>query len=260
MRITFLGTGTSTGIPMVGCDCTVCTSTDPRDARSRTAALVEVKGTTLLIDAGPDLRQQLLSTRTRQVDAVLLSHAHMDHISGIDDLRALNYFQKRPMDLFGDAPTLDAVRRVFAYAFEKDKYPGTPELELHTIGATPFLAAGIPVTPVEVKHYRMPVLGFRIGDLAYITDAKSIDAQEKQKLQQLDVLVLNALRRAPHISHFTLDEALDMVAELKPRRAFFTHISHQLGLHAEVARELPPGVELAHDSLVVDVSDPVQAD
>ena len=256
MRLTFLGTGTSSGVPMVGCDCAVCTSADPRDRRLRSSALVEVAGKVLLIDAGPDLRQQLLTARVKRVDAVLLTHAHMDHISGIDDLRALNYFQREPMDLHGDGPTLDAVRRVYAYAFEEEKYPGTPDLQLHTITGAPFIAAGVRITPVEVKHYRMPVQGFRIGDLAYITDAKSIEPQEKEKLHGLDLLVLNALRRTPHISHFTLGEALALVEELKPRRAFFTHISHQLGLHADVAGELPAGVELAHDGLVVDLPEP----
>ena len=256
MQLTFLGTGTSSGVPMVGCSCDVCTSTDPRDHRLRSSALVRTHGLTLLIDAGPDARQQLLRAGVTALDAVLLTHAHMDHISGIDDLRAFNFFQKKPMDLYGDRTTLDAVRRVFAYAFGDGKYPGTPQLDLHEIGPGPFEIRGVTITPVEVEHYLMPVLGFRIGNFSYVTDAKSIAPAELEKLLGSDVLVLNALRHKEHISHFTLGQAIAVAREIGPRRVYFTHISHQLGRQAVVSTELPAGMHLAYDGLVVDLLDP----
>ena len=253
MKLTFLGTGTSAGVPMVGCTCAVCTSDDPRDQRLRSSVLIEAGGMTLLIDAGPDLRQQLLRADVKRLDAVLLTHAHIDHIAGLDELRAFNFFQKKAMPILASAATLDAVKRMFAYAFEKEKYPGTPDLQLRTIENAPFTLGGLELTPVEVQHYRMPVFGFRIGGLAYITDAKSIAPEEKRKLQGLEVLVLNALRRETHISHFTLAEALALADELTPRQAYFTHVSHQMGRHADVSTELPSGVAFAHDQLVLEV-------
>lgn len=255
MRLTFLGTGTSSGVPMVGCDCEVCVSADPHDRRLRSAALVETRGLTLLIDAGPDLRQQLLRSGTRRLDGVLLTHAHMDHVAGIDDLRSLNFHEKAPVDLYGDRRTLDAVRRVFSYAFEADKYPGTPDLALNEIGTAPFRIGPVEILPIEVQHYRMPVLGFRIGGLCYITDARSIEPKEMEKLKGCEVLVLNALRKEEHIAHLTLGQALDLIDRTKPRRAFLTHVSHQLGLHERIGRELPQGVALAHDGLQVDLPD-----
>lgn len=251
MQLTFLGTGTSQGVPVIACTCAVCRSTDARDKRTRSSVLVEAEGRTLLIDAGPDLRQQMLREQVTQLDGVLLTHEHMDHIAGMDDLRAFSFAQEppRPIPIFGDAPTLTAVRRVFAYAFSGSAYPGMPQFDLHTIGNAPFQAMGVPVVPVEVMHYRMPVLGFRIGGLAYITDAKSIAAAEQEKIKECEVLVVNALRKEEHISHLNLQEALDLIAELAPKRAFLTHISHLMGTHASV--ELPPSVSLAYDGLKV---------
>ncbi|MBL7952409.1 MAG: MBL fold metallo-hydrolase [Flavobacteriales bacterium] len=251
VRVEFLGTGTSQGIPVMACDCAVCSSMDPRDKRLRTSVSVEVGERRILIDAGPDLRQQCLRSSIRDVHAVLLTHEHMDHIAGIDELRAFNFVQQRPMDLYGSEATLHAVRRMFHYAFADVKYPGVPELRLHTIDHRAFEAAGVGVLPVEVMHHQMPVQGYRIGGFAYLTDVKTIAPVELDKLRGLDVLVLNALRIKPHLSHLNLAEALDIVADLKPRRAFFTHISHLLGAHGTVGATLPPGVELAYDGLVV---------
>ncbi|MBX2973642.1 MAG: MBL fold metallo-hydrolase [Flavobacteriales bacterium] len=256
MRMEFLGTGTSQGVPVVACACAVCCSADPRDQRLRSSVRITVGGAELLIDAGPDLRQQALRSGMQRLDAVLLTHEHMDHVSGIDELRAFNFVQQQAMVLHGLPRTLDAVRRIYHYAFVEHKYPGVPELRLDPVGTEVFHAAGVPVTPVEVMHDRLPVLGYRIGDVAYITDAKTIAAGERMKLKGLDVLVINALRIKPHHSHFNMEEALAVVAELAPRRAFFTHISHLLGRHVEVGLSLPDGVELACDGLVVHADGP----
>lgn len=215
--------------------------------------MVQAQGRTVLIDAGPDLRQQMLRERVQDLDAVLLTHEHMDHIAGMDDLRAFCFLHEPPraMPIYGGTATLTAVRRVFAYAFSGANYPGIPQFEMHPIGQQPFVAGKMPVMPVEVRHHNMPVLGFRIGDLTYITDANSIPEAEKEKIRGSRVLVVNALRHQKHISHFNLAEALALVAELAPERAFLTHISHLMGLHATVA--LPPNVQLAHDGLVVEL-------
>lgn len=252
MRLTFLGTGTSSGVPMIGCACTVCTSTDPRDKRLRSSVLVEDHGTAVLIDAGPDLRQQLLRANVRDVDAVLLTHEHIDHIAGIDDLRAFNFFQKRPMPVYGMPRTLDAVRHMYAYAFEQERYPGTPQLDLRPIGNAPFAIGPLRITPVEVDHFRMSVFGYRFDDLAYVTDAKTIQEAEMEKLRGCRTLVLNALRKQEHVSHLTLKEALDLVDALRPENALFTHVSHQMGLHAEVEMDLPRHARIAYDGMVVE--------
>ncbi|MBK8227387.1 MAG: MBL fold metallo-hydrolase [Flavobacteriales bacterium] len=253
VSLEFLGTGTSQGVPVVGCACAVCRSTDARDRRLRASALLRVDGRALLIDAGPDLRQQLLRARVDHLDAVLLTHEHMDHIGGIDDLRALNYRMKRPMDIHASTHTLSALQSTFAYAFAADRYPGVPELHLHPITGRAFEAGGVAIEKIEVMHYRMPVLGFRIGGLAYITDAKTIDAEEVERLRGIDTLVLNALRIEEHVSHLNLKEALAMVERIAPKRAYFTHISHLLGRHDDVSRGLPGNVALAYDGLRVDV-------
>ncbi len=253
MQLTFLGTGTSQGVPVIACACEVCQSQDPRDKRTRTSALVEAGGKRLLIDAGPDLRQQMLREQVRSIDAVLLTHEHMDHIAGLDDTRAFSFATEPPRDveIFANAATLEAVQRVFSYAFSGSQYPGMPRFALHTVGLAPFVAAGVEVQPVEVMHLHMPVLGYRIGGLSYITDAKSISATEKEKLKGSTVLVVNALRKAEHISHFNLEEALALITELQPRRAYLTHLSHLMGLHAGI--QLPPHVHLAYDGLKVEV-------
>ena len=251
-RIHFLGAGTSQGVPVVLCTCAVCTSNDGRDKRLRTSAWIHVDGIDLLIDAGPDLRQQALRSGLPGLDAVLLSHEHMDHVAGIDDLRAFNFAQGRAMDIHANAATLAAVQRMFHYAFAAERYPGAPVLRLHAVGSEPFHIGSVQVRPIRVQHGNMEVLGYRLGDLAYLTDVKSIDHTERAKLKGLDVLVVNALRLTPHHSHISLSEAMALVHELAPARAYFTHISHLLGKHAEVQKDLPNGMFLAYDGLVVD--------
>jgi len=254
LTLEFLGTGTSQGVPVIACACRVCTSSDARDVRLRSAGLIKVDGRALLIDAGPDLRAQMLRSRVASLDAVLLTHEHMDHVGGIDELRSFNFSQGCAMDIHGLPRTLDAVRNMFHYAFKADRYPGTPVLDLHPVEDAPFEVAGVAVTPVPVAHQDLPVLGYRVGGLAYITDAKTIDDRAMDRLQGLDVLVLNALRIQPHPSHLNLEEALALAGRIGAARTYFTHISHLLGLHAEVQGLLPSGMQLAYDGLVVTAS------
>ncbi len=249
LTITFLGTGTSSGVPMIGCECRVCHSTDKKDKRLRSSILVQSPATTLVVDTGPDFRYQMLREKIKQLDAVIFTHPHKDHLAGLDDIRAFNFFTKKPIDIYADSLTEEAVRRDFYYAFTDTKYPGIPELNMNTISQEPFLVGDIPVVPVLVWHMKMPVLGFRFGRFTYITDANRIEDAEKDKIRGSEVLVLNALRKQKHISHFTLDEAIDMADELQAKRAYFTHISHQLGLHEEIESELPDGRHLAWDGL-----------
>lgn len=254
MRITFLGTGTSTGVPMIACGCPVCTSPDKKDKRFRSSVLIAAGDANIVIDTTPDFRCQMLRAKVSHLEAILITHAHKDHIAGMDDVRAFNYFQQRPIDIYATPSSQEVIRREFHYAFAESKYPGSPEIELHTIAHSPFEAAGIRVIPINVMHYKMPVLGFRIGGFCYITDANFIPDEEKEKIKGSEVLVLNALRREKHISHFNLGEAVALARELKVPRTYFTHISHQLGLHEEVTRELPEGIHLAYDGLELEVS------
>jgi len=257
MRVTFLGTGTSQGVPVIGCACPVCTSPDPRDDLLRVSVLVETGGRSLLIDAGPDLRQQLLRAGVKDLDAVLLTHEHTDHMLGMDDLRPISFAHQpsKAVPIYADEPTRRAVRRVYDYAFVEPKYPGVPEFDLRSIPRAAFDVEGIEVIPVEVMHLRMPVLGFRIGAFAYITDAKTIAPQELDKLRGVDTLVLNALREQPHYSHLNIAEAMAIVEEVRPRQAWFTHVSHLTGPHAAMNARLPAYAQLAHDGLVIDVPD-----
>ena len=253
MRVTFLGTGTSSGVPMIACGCRVCRSADPKDTRLRSSVMIETDGVRIVIDTGPDFRYQMLRADVRQLDSILFTHPHKDHIAGLDDVRAFNLFSGKAMDIYANALTEEALRRDYYYAFTDTRYPGIPELDLHVIGDEPFLASGIPVIPITVWHMKMPVLGFRIGNFTYITDANRIDADEREKIRGSEVLVLNALRKEKHISHFNLEEAIEIVRDLGVPRALFTHISHQLGLHDEVSRYLPPGMDIAHDGLVLTI-------
>jgi phosphoribosyl 1,2-cyclic phosphate phosphodiesterase len=251
LTITFLGSGTSSGVPMIACDCEVCTSPDKKDKRLRSSILVQSATTTLVVDTGPDFRYQMLRQHVNHLDAIIYTHPHKDHMAGLDDVRAFNFRTRAPMDIYADSLTEEALRRDFYYAFSDTKYPGIPELDLHTITLEPFIVGDIPVTPILVWHLKMPVMGFRFGSFTYITDANRIDESEKEKIRGSEVLVLNALRRQKHISHFTLDEAVDLVKELGVPSGYFTHISHQLGRHQAIEAELPAGMHLAYDGLVL---------
>ena len=234
---------------MIGCDCEVCTSADKKDNRLRSSILVQSATTTLVVDTGPDFRYQMLRQKVRQLDAVIFTHPHKDHMAGLDDVKAFNFLSKKPIDIYADSLTEEALRRDFYYAFTDTRYPGIPELNLNTINPEPFIVGDIPVTPILVWHLKMPVLGFRFGKFTYITDANKIDETEKEKIRGSEVLVLNALRKMRHVSHFTLDEAIAMVKELNIPTAYFTHISHQLGRYKMIEDELPDGNHLAYDGL-----------
>ncbi|WP_439516401.1 MBL fold metallo-hydrolase [Sediminibacterium sp.] len=248
-----MGTGTSSGVPMIGCDCEVCTSTDPNDNRLRSSVLIQSPQTSLVVDTTPDFRYQMLRINNRRLDAVVYTHPHKDHLAGLDDIRAYNYFTKKPMDIYANTLTEEALRRDYYYAFSDTRYPGVPELNLITIDEHPFFVGDIPVLPIEVWHYKMPVFGFRFGDFTYITDANRIEASEKEKIRGSKILVLNALRKENHLSHFTLDEAVALAQELAVPQVYFTHISHQLGLHEQINKELPSHIQLAYDGLQVHV-------
>ena len=251
MTITFLGTGTSQGVPVIGCDCPVCTSLDFRDKRLRTSIFIEVKGKKLVVDTGPDFRAQMLRERVDHLDAVLFTHAHKDHTAGLDDVRSFNFKQKYDMPVYGRADVLEQLQQEFSYIFAKKKYPGVPQVELHEIQNKSFDAVNVPVTPIDVLHYKLPVFGFRIGEFTYITDVNHISEAEKEKIKGSKILVLSALQKEDHISHFTLQEALDLIDELKVPKAYLIHMSHRMGLHAEVEKELPEHVELAYDGLKI---------
>ncbi|HEU4633556.1 MAG TPA: MBL fold metallo-hydrolase [Flavisolibacter sp.] len=238
---------------MIACSCSVCTSSDKKDKRLRSSILVQSEKTALVVDTTPDFRYQMLREGVKQLDAVLFTHPHKDHIAGLDDVRAFNYFQEQPMQVFANQMTIDALMREFAYAFADKKYPGVPNLELNTITEDSFVIGDIPITPVMVWHLKMPVFGFRFGSFTYITDANRIDETEKEKIRGSKIIVLNALRKEKHISHYALDEAIALVQELKIPEAYFTHISHQLGKHEEVEKSLPGGIHLGYDGLVVKI-------
>jgi len=240
---------------MIGCDCAVCRSLDPRDQRLRVAVHVAVGGRSLVIDTGPDFRQQMLRARISHLDAVLFTHEHKDHTAGLDDVRAFNFRQQQEMPVYAEPRVLNQLKQEFAYIFAEQKYPGVPQVRLHPIEADdqPFEVAGVVVQPLRALHYRLPVLGFRVGGFAYLTDANFIGPATLEQLRGADTIVLNALRREPHISHFSLGQAVEVLENLGPRRAYLTHISHQLGRHREVEAELPPWIRLAYDGLKIEV-------
>lgn len=253
MIVTFLGTGTSQGVPVIACDCEVCRSLDFRDKRLRVSVHLQIGNKSLVIDSGPDFRQQVLRERIKTLDALLFTHEHKDHTAGMDDIRAFNFFQGKAIPVYGRPTVLEQLQREYAYVFSEHQYPGIPRVQLQPIANEPFVVEGIEVIPVEVLHYRLPVYGFRIGDFTYITDANFIADGELEKVRGSRVIVLNALRREPHISHFTLDQAVELLRDLQPEKGFLTHISHQMGRHAEVDKLLPPNVHLAFDGLKIEL-------
>lgn len=253
LKVTFLGTGTSAGVPLIGCDCHVCSSDDPRDKRLRSSVMLTAEDKNIVIDSGPDFRQQMLRENVKTLSAVVFTHEHKDHIAGLDDIRAFNFLTRKAVNVYANDQTEVALRREYPYIFADYKYPGVPEIDLHKITTMPFSVNETRFIPIQVLHYKLPVLGFRVGGFTYITDANFIADEEKEKIKGCDVLVLNALRKEPHVSHFTLDEAIKLSQELEVGTTYFTHISHMLGTHEEIQKDLPENIFLAYDGLKIEV-------
>lgn len=253
MKLTFLGTGTSTGVPVIACNCQVCKSKDPRDKRFRTSAMVSIGGHNIVIDCGPDFRFQMLKQNVEDIDAVLFTHEHRDHIAGLDDIRAFNYVLNKTVPIYGTESVIEAIKTEFPYIFQETRFFGAPQLCVNCIDSSLFQIGETEILPIMIMHNKLPIMGYRIGDLTYITDASFIEDNEKEKIKGTKVLVINALRNSKHVSHFSLNEAIEVITELKPERAYLTHISHFLGLHEEVQKKLPDNVFLAYDNLIVDI-------
>ncbi len=253
--VTVLGSGTSQGVPVIACECGVCASEDVKDKRLRCSVLLSFGSVNYIIDSGPDFRQQMLREQVKTLEAVIFTHEHKDHLAGLDDVRAFNFVEKRDMQVYCTARVEDALRREFHYVFDADKYPGVPKLKLNRIHKDePFVISnGAVVQPIEVKHFNLPVLGFRIGNFTYITDAKTISEEEKQKVKGTKILIVNALREQTHLSHFNLAEALEFIKEISPERAYLTHISHLFGKHEDIERLLPENVFVAYDGLKIEI-------
>ncbi len=252
MKIIFLGTGTSQGVPVIGCNCITCKSDDPKDKRLRSSILIQVDDKNIVIDCGPDFRYQMLREKVTHLEAIVFTHEHKDHTGGLDDIRSYNYLSKRPMDIYAEERVQASLRMEYSYIFHEHKYPGVPEVTLHTITNQPFQVAGIEFIPIRLYHHKLPIFGYRINNVAYLTDIKFIEPQEKEKLLGCKYLIVSGLRKENHIAHFSIQEAIDLIQELKPEKGFITHISHQLGLHAEISRELPDNIFLAYDRLVLE--------
>jgi phosphoribosyl 1,2-cyclic phosphate phosphodiesterase len=253
VKITFLGTGTSQGVPFIGCDCAVCTSPDKRNNRLRTSVWVQTKEASIVIDSGPDFRYQMLRANVRKLDAIVYTHGHKDHVAGLDDVRAYNYHDNKAMEVYATESTQEVLKREFHYVFQKLDYPGVPQINLNTITDKPFTINGLEIIPIKVLHYKLEVLGFRIGDFTYITDANYISPEELAKARNSKAFVLNALRHQQHISHYNLIEAIEIARETGADDSYFTHISHQLGLHEEIDSQLPGNMHLAYDGLTLEL-------
>ena len=251
-RLTFLGTGTSQGIPMIGCGCEVCKSQDPRDKRLRASVLVEHEGLRVLVDAGPDFRYQMLRAGVSSLDAILLTHNHKDHTGGLDDIRAFNYHEKRATQIYCEKYVEESLRKEYSYAFEEIKYPGAPEWDVHIIDEKPFTIKGVEITPIRGRHFKLPVLGYRFGNIAYCTDMNHIPEEEYSKLQGLDHFIINCVRRGRHISHYSLEQAMEVAEKVGAKHSWLTHLSHQLPCHEELTKELPEGILPAFDGLVIE--------
>lgn len=254
MKVTFLGTGTSQGVPVIACSCAVCQSNDPRDKRLRTSIHIQHGSSSFVIDSGPDFRQQMLRAEIKNLTALIFTHEHKDHVAGMDDIRAFNYVLQKKIDIYATLRVQEALVREFPYVFHDFKYPGVPEVNMITIDEHPFIIEGLEFIPIEVLHYKLPVNAYRFGDFTYITDANFISEKEKEKIKGSRIVVINALRREKHVSHFNLQEALELIKELQPEKAYLTHISHQLGKHSDVEQELPPNVFLAYDGFEIEMS------
>ncbi|MBI5219278.1 MAG: MBL fold metallo-hydrolase [Bacteroidia bacterium] len=253
MTVTFLGTGTSQGVPVIACDCNTCRSGDIRDNRLRTSVMIQNVDTVIVIDSGPDFRQQLLREKVKKLNAVLFTHEHKDHIAGLDDVRSFNWIYKKPMDVYCDSRVKMALEREFAYVFLEIKYPGIPQLKIHLIENKPFKIENIKIIPIEGLHYKLPVFGFRIKDFTYLTDINFIPEKEKPKIKGSKYLVVGAVRKQKHISHYNLEQAIDVINEFSPETGYITHISHMMGCHEEVEKELPSTIRLAYDGLKLEI-------
>ena len=253
MKITFLGTGTSQGVPVIACNCDICKSKHIKDKRLRSSILIEIDSQNFVIDTGPDFRQQMLRENVTKLDAVLFSHEHKDHVAGLDDVRAFNYIQKKAMDIYAEKRVQESLKREYAYIFADYKYPGVPKINMHLIENKDIIINGINIKPIRVMHYKLPIFAYRIKDFTYITDANYISDEEKEKIKGSKIIVVNALRKEKHISHYNLEEALKLIKEIKPEIAYLTHISHYMGLHKNIEDELPKNVKLAYDGLKIEI-------